>query len=167
MLVVVVALVAVLVVARVLLFDERLAGSGGRGCSTGGPGLGGSGFAIGTATPSGGPSNNSYNMFVNPSSGMQWSDLRFQVVDSRGANLSPESDWGALALGPPAPNSGQPIAGYSFQTQQWNPGASVLMKSGETLTLELGSSDLRSQGDQLVVSVTPSCGLSGVHVSLP
>ncbi|MCI4337372.1 MAG: hypothetical protein L3K17_09360 [Thermoplasmata archaeon] len=140
--------------------------SGGCGAPPGGnTPLGGSSFAIGSATPAGGPGNHSYTMAVNPSDRDQWVYLAFQVVDSRGSNLTPGSGWSVVAFGV----SGQLIANYSFQTQTWSSGATVLMTSGESMSLRLGSSDLHGLGDKLVVEISnPNpCTFSGGSVSAP
>jgi len=166
-------IVVVIAAAGSLELFAWLAPTPGPNCgSTSGPTPLGSGFAIGSPSPSGGPSNRSYSMTLIPEAGVRWSDLAFEVVNSNGAMQPALPSWGVLAVGMPSPD-GQPTFSYSFQTQTWSPGATQLIWSGETMSLELGSSDLRGQGDNLVVEIaihpTPCGNSSGgsASVALP
>jgi hypothetical protein len=131
-------------------------------------GVGGS-LAIGTPNPEGGPGNYSYSMGITPSERLTWGQTKFAVESPTGQNLSPTSSW-AILIFPASPTAQSPAAVFEFQTQTWKLGSSVLATSGQTIHLELGSTDLRGQGDHFVVDVTPSAASSAsgtVSVALP
>jgi hypothetical protein len=143
------------------------------GCNSCGATSGGSApsgwgdFAIGTPSPGGGPDNHSYQMGVTPSSAFRWGDLSFEVQTSTGGDVVPLPDWGVAALGTSG-GAAAPLATYNFTAAHWTTGGSVLMTSGQTLVLELGTTDLVGDGDRLVVTLPNACEPSGsVSVSLP
>jgi len=126
----------------------------------------GSGFALNTPIPEGGPTNHSYRMNVVPSSGIRWSDLEFHLTDSAGTNLSSTPSWAVWAFANQS-GTGTPLAEYDITTHQWSAGADVLITSGEVLSLQLGSTNLAGQGDKLVLLGAGFCGGGQVSASLP
>jgi hypothetical protein len=111
----------------------------------------GSTAAIGSPAAEGGPGNYSYRMTITPSSGLTWGQSHFAITSPTGQNLSPLPSWTILIL--PAGSSGSPVAVYPFDTGSWTLGAHTLAASGQTIDLELGPSDLRGQGDEIVMFI--------------
>ena len=128
----------------------------------------GSAFAIGAPTAQGGPSNRSYEMEITPSSGMVWSTLYFQLWSSNGAILTPGAQWAVLASNSTS-HANTPFASYDFLSGKWSGEATVLMTSGQLMTLSLGSTNLAGMGDKFVVYIPTGCpGAFGqVSVALP
>jgi hypothetical protein len=124
-------------------------------------------LSMGAPTPGGGANNRSYEMAVNPGSGLRWGNLTFEVQTSDGVAVSPQPDWSVLAKGG-SQGSSSSLGTYDFSSSQWTSGGSILMISGQALVLELGTTDLAGAGDRLVVTYSLAClGPGTVYASLP
>ena len=126
----------------------------------------GSVFAMNTPTAQGGPTNHSYLIQITPSSGVHWSDLRFYLTGSAGANLTPAPSWAVWVFANQS-GTGAPFAQFDLTTQVWNGGAGVLVTSGQALSLQLGTTNLAGQGDKLVLTGAGPCGDGQVSAALP
>jgi hypothetical protein len=112
----------------------------------------GSTVAIGSPQPEGGPGNYSYVMGVTPSDGLTWGQTHFGIVSATGHPLTPSASW-SVWISSNSRGSGPPVATYSFSNGVWGSGAHVTATSGQTIVLALGPSDLRGQGDTLVLTI--------------
>lgn len=115
----------------------------------------GASVALSAPNPEGGPGNYSYVMGITPSSGLTWGETRFAIQSATGQNLSPTSTWN-VQIYPASPTANDPIAVFGMQTQIWELGSSVIATSGQTIHLQLGSTNLRGQGDNIVLFIEPS-----------
>jgi hypothetical protein len=162
------ALLAVGAGAVVVVFLPSSSCNACPGCGPSGNTPLGSGFALTSAVARGGATNHSYLIGVNPSGGVRWGEFRVNVTDSSGTTMAPASDWTVRAYNSTGA-TGDAIAAYSFASASWTLGSSVLITSGQSLSLELGQSNLVGQGDSFVLigGIGP-CSHSGeVSVSLP
>jgi hypothetical protein len=130
--------------------------------------LGPCGAAFNTPVPRGGPTNQSYLIGIVPSSGLRWGAMDFEVSASNGTIIRAGSDWAVWAFSNQS-GTGAPLAIFEFSTGQWTQGGSLLVRSGQVLSLQLDSSTLTAQGDRLVAFGQLGCsGTQGsVAIDLP
>jgi hypothetical protein len=128
-------------------------------------------FAVGTPIAGMNGSTWTYQMGITPGDGMTEGSLSFQVQADSGTNLSlPQATVQVLGV------TNCHVGEYDFSTKAWSSGpvtasnacsppgtAQTILTSGMALVLSTGSSDLRGQGDRLVVLV----GTSNTSVELP
>ncbi|MCI4367463.1 MAG: hypothetical protein L3K08_06905 [Thermoplasmata archaeon] len=129
----------------------------------------GSGMAIGTPSAEGGPGNYSYVMGFTPSSGLTWGEARFEITSSTGQVVSPSPNWTVHILGSGSPVN-TTIATFGFQSDSWSSGDHVLATSGQSIDLELGSTNLRGLADHFLMFIAPWAGPEGggmVSTALP
>jgi hypothetical protein len=159
-----------LALTAVLLWPTNGSCNTCQGCTpaNGAPTPLGSVFAMGTPVPEGGASNHSYAITVTPASGLRWVQATFLVTDSRGATLSPVADWNVSVRNYSA-TGGNPFATYDFTTSEWSGDAASVATSGQTLVLELGTTNLTGQGDHFeFLGPIGDCSSSGtVSQTLP
>lgn len=125
--------------------------------------------AIGTPQPEGGPNNHSYVMQFTPSSGLTWGQVTFAIEAASGQYAPPNPSWEVLIFNATS-GPDQLAATYGFQTGTWSEGAQVLATSGQTIHLELGSTNLKGQGYSFVMIINSNSGSSQagqVSASLP
>ncbi|MCI4328008.1 MAG: hypothetical protein L3J86_00360 [Thermoplasmata archaeon] len=126
-------------------------------------------FAIESPVAEGGPGNYSYVMGFTPSSGLTWGEARFEITSSTGQVVSPSPNWTVHILGSGSPVN-TTIATFGFQSDSWSSGDHVLATSGQSIDLELGSTNLRGLADHFLMFIAPWAGPEGggmVSTALP
>jgi len=86
------------------------------------------------------------------------------LTAATGTVLVPNSDWSAWAFETGSP-SGPPLAVYEFSPAEWTMGPLVRVTSGQSLSLQLGSSNRTGHGDRLVMVDAVACSANQGQVS--
>jgi hypothetical protein len=130
--------------------------------------LGPCGLAFGSPTPAGSPGNRSYDILVEPNAAEHWGSLKFFLSNQNGAPVASDQHWHLLVYGASS-SAREAVAEYLLATNSWTNGSSVLITSGQTAALDLGSTDVTGLGYHLVAGGPISCGgdQAEVSVSLP
>jgi hypothetical protein len=133
------------------------------------PTVGCSATAMGSPMAEGGPGNYSYLLGFTPSGGLTWGEAWFEIRGPTGQVMPATPGWSVLILGSGSP-ANTTVAKYGLQSETWSTGAHVLATSGQSIELELGSTNLRGQGCSIVMLLAPWAGGSGggtISAALP
>lgn len=130
--------------------------------------LGPCGLAIGSVTGMASAGNHSYAMLADPNGPIAWGSLRISLTDQNGSPVAPERGW-VLQANPTQSQSGQAVASYDLQSNEWTQGSALAVVGGQLITLGLGPFNATGLGYSLVMTGPVGCGdASGqVIVSLP
>jgi len=108
----------------------------------------GTALALGTPTEQSAGGEHWYNFTVESGGGgLVLDDIQIEVLTASGAVVPPNVDWNLSAL----LNGSAPLGYYSFSSPGWATGGETEITSGEILSLDSGTTDLRGQGVLLEV----------------